>query len=144
MIRFEKVTPNNWRQGLKVSEVQKMYVANDMQILARAYAFRDMRSNALFIYNGERPIGMVLYYDCDELSSYVFSELFIDERYQSQGFGRETVSKILELMKNDGKYDCVVLCYKTENTVARDLYSSFGFKHTGEQDKDEIIMKKKL
>ena len=51
MIRFEKVTPNNWRQGLKVSEVQKMYVANDMQILARAYAFRDMRSNALFIYN---------------------------------------------------------------------------------------------
>ena len=103
MIRFEKVTPNNWRQGLKVSEAQKMYVANDMQILARAYAFRDMRSNALFIYNGDTPIGMVLYYDCDELSPYVFSELFIDERYQSQGFGRETVSKILELMKNDGK-----------------------------------------
>lgn len=41
-------------------------------------------------------------------------------------------------------YDSVVLCYKAENTVARDLYSSFGFKHTGEQDEDEIIMKKKL
>ena len=48
------------------------------------------------------------------------------------------------LMKDDGKYDRVVLCYIDGDEAARKLYEKLGFKHTGEADGDEIIMELKL
>ena len=82
MIKLVTIDPDNWRLGLKVSETQKRYVSDSMKLLARAYAYRNSRSNAFVIYNDSNPVGMALYYDCDEVNAYDFSQLFIDERYQ--------------------------------------------------------------
>ena len=144
MIRLEEITPDNWRENLKVSEEQKRYVANSTVLLARAYAYRNERSFACMIYNDATPIGMALYYDCDELKSYDFSQLFIDERYQGRGYGKQAASMILDRMRQDGRYDEVTLCYIEGNDVARDMYEKLGFFHTGEADEDEIIMKCRL
>ena len=144
MIRLEIVNPGNWRLGLKVSESQKRFVSDDMRLLARAYAYRESRSNAYVIYDGDIPVGMALYYDCDELSAYDFSQLFIDERYQGKGFGIEAARQILELMESDGKYDKVTLCYIDGNEAAKKMYEKLGFYLTGECDEDEIIMEKRL
>lgn len=140
MIRFESVTPENWRLGLKVAKDQEPFVANSTCILARAFAFRSCRSECFMIYNDETPVGMVLYYDCDELQAYIFSELFIDERYQGNGYGLQAARKVLDLMKQDGKFSKAVLCYIEGNTAAKNLYEKLGFFHTGEQDGNEIIM----
>ena len=87
MIRLEEIDPENWRLGLKVSEAQQHYVSDSAGLLARAYAYRNSRSNAFVIYHDDIPVGMALYYDWDEMSVYDFSQLFIDERYQGRGFG---------------------------------------------------------
>ncbi|SHJ58443.1 diamine N-acetyltransferase [Hathewaya proteolytica DSM 3090] len=58
MIRLEEITPDNWREELKVAQSQKDFVSNDMSLLARAYAYRNDRSRALFIYNDDLPIGI--------------------------------------------------------------------------------------
>ncbi|MBQ5343000.1 MAG: GNAT family N-acetyltransferase [Oscillospiraceae bacterium] len=108
--------------------------------LARAYAYRDSRSRAFIIYNDEEPVGMALYYDLDEEEEYDFSQFFIDERYQGNGYGYEVASLILQMMKDDGRYDKVVLCYIEGDEPARKLYEKLGFRHTGEQYEDEIIM----
>lgn len=144
MIRLEKITPENWRMGLKVAENQKSYVSDDMRLLARAYAFREYRSRALLIYHDDTPVGMALYYDCDSCNAYDFSQLFIDERYQGRGYGKEAARQILDLMKEDGKYDRVLLCFIEGNAAAENLYLSLGFRLTGERDEDEIIMEKLL
>ena len=118
-------------------------MADRVTILARAYAYRESRSQAYIIYNDDLPVGMALYYDCDELCAYDLSQLFIDERYQGNGFGAEATRLLLEKMKSDGKYDKVILCYIGGND-ARKLYEKFGFEHTGDCDDNEIVMEKVL
>lgn len=142
MIRLENVDPGNWRLGLKVSESQKSFVSDDMRLLARAYAYRESRSNAYVICDEDIPVGMALYYDCDERKAYDFSQIFIDERYQGKGFGTEAARQILKIMESDGKYDKVVLCYIDGNEAAKNMYEKLGFYLTGECDEDEIIMEK--
>ena len=144
MIRLETVNPDNWRLRLKVSDAQKGFVADSATILARAYAYRESRSKAYVIYNDTLPVGMALYYDCAELNAYDLSQLFIDERYQGNGFGIEATKQILDKMKSDSKYDKVMLCYIDGNEVAKNMYEKLGFKLTGDRDEDEIIMEKAL
>ena len=144
MIRLETINPDNWRLKLKVSEAQKGFVADSATILARAYAYRESRSKAYVIYNDTLPVGMALYYDCAELNAYDLSQLFIDERYQGNGFGIEATKQILDKMKSDSKYDKVMLCYIDGNEVAKNMYEKLGFKLTGDRDEDEIIMEKAL
>lgn len=144
MIRLENVNPENWRLGLKVSEEQKSFVSDDMRLLARAYAYRESGSRAFVIYSDETPVGMALYYDCEELGAYDFSQLFIDERYQGRGYGIEAARLIIDMMINDGRFNKVILCYIEGNEAARNMYEKLGFYLTGEQDEDEIIMEKML
>ena len=144
MIRLETVNPDNWRLRLKVSDAQKSFVADSATMLARAYAYRESRSKAYVIYNDTLPVGMALYYDCEELNAYDLSQLFIDERYQGNGFGIEATKQILDKMKSDSKYDKVILCYIDGNEAAKNMYEKLGFTLTGDRDEDEIIMEKAL
>ena len=144
MIRLETVNPDNWRLRLKVSDAQKSFVADSATMLARAYAYRESRSKAYVIYNDTLPVGMALYYDCAELNAYDLSQLFIDERYQGNGFGMEATKQILDKMKSDSKYDKVMLCYIDGNEVAKNMYEKLGFTLTGDRDEDEVIMEKAL
>ena len=139
MIRLEDVNEGNWRIPLAVSDEQKQYVASSTTILARAYAYRNARSRAYIIYNDDTPIGMGLYHDAPEFDAYIFSELFIDERYQGKGYGKEATQMVLDAMKADGQYDKVILCYLEGNKGAKHLYEMFGFVET-DCDGDEIIM----
>jgi len=144
VIHFEEITPDNWGVKLKVKEEQRKFVADPVILLARAYAYRKDRSRAVVIYSDDTAVGMALYYDCDELNAYDFSQLFIDERYQGRGYGLASVNLILDEMKKDGKYKKVVLCYIEGNEAALSLYKKCGFHLTGEVDYDEIIMEKEL
>ena len=143
MIHLVDIDGENWRIPLKVSKEQELYVANSTTILARAYAYRNSRSCAFFIYDDETPIGMVLYHDETSLNAYIFSEIFIDEQFQGKGYGRAATKLVLDNMKKDGKYNKVILCYIEGNDAAKKLYEGFGFVETS-RDEDEIIMELKL
>lgn len=143
-VHLEEIDEENWRVELKVSKEQERYVADKTLLMARAYAYRNARSQVKLIYVDKEPVGMLLYYDCDEAGAYDFSQIFVDERYQGKGYGSAAAKLALELMQSDGKYDSVILCYIDGNSAARDMYEKLGFVHTGEVDEDEIIMRKKL
>nr|MCR5330400.1 GNAT family N-acetyltransferase [Lachnospiraceae bacterium] len=106
--------------------------------------YRNQRSKAFVIYADNTPVGMALYYDIDECEAYDFSQFFIDSRYQKRGYGITAANMILDMMKKDGRYDKVYLCYIDGNDAARCMYEKLGFKATGEEDEDEIIMVKEL
>ena len=140
MIHLEEINSSNWRIKLKVSEEQKAFVSDTNGIMARAYAYRANRSQVKMIYNDEVPIGILLFYDCDELGGYDFSQILIDERYQGKGYGSQAAELVIDWMRSDKKYDKVYLCYIEGNESARKMYEKLGFQHTGERDEDEIIM----
>ncbi len=144
MIHLETITPENWRLGLFVRDDQRRFVSDSAGILTRAYAYRENRSQAFVIYNNDLPIGMAMYHDLDDRKAYDLSQFFIDQRYQGNGFGCEAAIQIIQMMKDDGKYDKVVLCYIEGDGAARKLYEKLGFKHTGEADGDEIVMELEL
>ena len=143
MIHLVIIDEENWRTPLSVSKEQESYVANTTTILARAYAYRNARSKAFLIQDDETPVGIVLYYDNDDLSEYILSELFIDKRFQRKGYGKVAMELVLEQLKNDGKYNKVVLCYIEGNHAAKTFYENFGFVQT-DCDDDEIIMELKI
>lgn len=143
MITLEDINENNWRLPLKVAASQKTFVSASERLLARAYAYRNSRSRAFLICNDDIPVGMGLCYDCEELNSYDFSQLFIDERYQGKGYGKAAVNAVLNHFRADGKYKKVVLCYIKGNEAVRKLYEGCGFHETG-RDEDEIIMEMEL
>ena len=143
MIHLEVVNEGNWRLGLKVAQAQERFVSDSYKMLARAYAYRNSRSCAYVINDGETPVGMVMYHDCEPLDAYDFSQLFIDERYQGKGYGKTATRLVLDLMKQDGKYKKVVLCFIEGNETAKKLYEGFGFRVT-DRDEDEIIMEMML
>lgn len=139
MLKLVDIDPDNWRLKLEVADAQKQYVASSTAILARAYAYRNVRSRAYIIYHDNTPVGMGLYHDSPELAAYIFSEIFIDARYQGKGYGKAATKLVLGAMKADGRYNKVVLCYIAGNEAARKLYEGFGFTET-DRDEDEIIM----
>lgn len=143
MITLETINESNWRIPLAVSEEQKQYVANSTTILARAYAYRESGSRAFLVCANDLPVGIGLYHDEPETEAYIFSELFIDHRYQGRGFGKAATRLVLYDLRRDSKYPRVVLCYIDGNEAAQRLYESFGFAET-DRDEDEIIMELEL
>lgn len=139
MIQLMDIDPDNWRLKLEVADEQKQYVASSTAILARAYAYRHAGSRAYIVFDDDTPVGMGLYHDAPELDAYIFSELFIDARHQGKGYGKATTQRVLDIMRADGRYKKVVLCYIEGNEAAKKLYEGFGFAET-ERDEDEIIM----
>ncbi|MBQ9458489.1 MAG: GNAT family N-acetyltransferase [Oscillospiraceae bacterium] len=140
-IRLAEITPENWRENPAVAPSQRRWVSDCMRLLARAYAYREARSKAYLVCEGENPAGMVLYYDCEALDAYDFSQLYIDEHCQGRGLGEAAAREVLRRMKADGKYRAAVLCYIEGNEAARRLYEKLGFRPTGERDGDEIVMR---
>ena len=139
MIRLADIDESNWRTPLSVSEHQRPFVSDSAALLARAYAYRNSRSRAFLICDGDTAVGMALYYDCDPLAAYDLSQLFIDERFQRRGYGTAAATLIFNAMRAEGKYRKVVLCYIEGNHTARKFYERFGFVET-DRDGDEIIM----
>lgn len=140
MLRLEPITPDNWREPLRVREDQRHYVAQGAGLLARAYAYRERRSEARQIVADGVPVGMVLWHDWPEGRCYILSQLYIDQRYQGRGYGREASLLVLEAMRKDGRYSRCELCYVVGDEPARRLYESLGFRTTGDDDDDEIVM----
>ena len=139
-MRLEPIGPDNWRHKLAVREDQKGFASDPNRILARAYAHRRQRSQAKLILEDETPVGMVMYFDWPEAGQYVFSQLFIDQRYQGRGLGEQAARLTLDELRADGRFEKVCLCYVEGDDPARRLYEKLGFRPTGEVDGDEVIM----
>ena len=140
MIRLEPIGPDNWREELSVREDQRRFVSDPMRLLARAYAYRNLGGQARLILDGDTPVGMLLWYHWPEAGRYVFSQLFIDQRYQRRGFGGQAAGLALDEMRAEGRFPKVCLCYVEGDEPARLLYEKLGFRHTGGAEENEIIM----
>lgn len=153
MISLQKITEANFHQVIKLEpyEEQKNYVARNIYSLAEAYVALTNNSCipiTFAIYNDDTLIGftMIAYSKADEdeeddEDSYNIWRMMIDKKYQGKGYGKEALGKIIEYIKTYpyGPASLIWLSYVPENTVAKNLYASYGFVETGVVEDDEVI-----
>ncbi len=154
MITLRKITAQNqWDiVALKVGEEQRSFVADNTCSLLEAYVAITNGGTALpfGIYAGETPVGFLMIgYGCGDWpdapqvahDSYSLWRLMIDQRYQGRGYGRAALAQALQYIRTlpCGPAAHCWLSYEPENTVAKHLYASFGFRETGEKDGNELI-----
>ena len=81
MIHLEPVTPENWRCGLRVREDQRRFAADSAGLLARAYAYRAHRSEAVRLLlqrlktDGKFEKAVLCYVDGDEAARHLYEKL---------------------------------------------------------------------
>ena len=155
MISLRQINGKNiWNiLKLRVGEAQKSFVApNDVSIIEAYIAItRHGQAFPFGIYDDETPVGFCMIgYDTDDdwedapaiaKGNYNLWRFMIDERYQRKGYGREAMKRILEYIAGEpcGPAEYCWLSYEPENTAAKALYASFGFRETGEFDGEEAI-----
>lgn len=141
MVRLEKITEDNYREclKLKVSDCQTKFVASNASSLAKAYVYYNY-ARPFAVYDDDLMVGFILLRHYDERNTYLIDQCMIDECYQGKGYGKQSMVLLLEMIKSEGKYLKVILCYIDTDEIAKKLYSDLGFTHTGEVDEDEIIM----
>lgn len=160
MVRLERINSKNiWQVlKLKVSDKQKDFVApNDMSIIEAYIAITNNGYAFPFgIFDEDDPVGFLMIgYDVDDAfenppkiayGNYNIWRLMIDERYQNKGYGNSAMQLALDFIKTFpcGKAQYCYLSYDPENTMAKNLYSQFGFVESGEMDGDEVISVLKL
>jgi len=138
---FKEITKENWEEciELKVSKDQEDFVAPNSYSLLEANFGEGLYP--LSIYDGETMVGFLMYEKDEEDNTMGMCRLMIDEKHQKKGYGRASVLKLLDLVRE--KYGNIEFytSFEPENTVADKLYESVGFKKTGEIMWEELVAK---
>ena len=140
-VTLQEVTQENLNLilGLKVTREQEKFVASNAVSIAQAHFHPDI---AWFraIYADKQPIGFVMLEQDRINSSYSLWRLMIDERFQRQGFGAQTINLILEYVKTLPITVLLTSCVPGSGSPKK-FYEKMGFVDTGNLDEDgEIIM----
>jgi len=137
---FIEITEENWQEivKLKPKDEQAPYLRPDiaMHSLARCYVQKDKpdRHIPFAIQENGRPVGAFL------IRSYGrgcnLTSFFIDENFQGMGLGRIALTKFISYVKtNYPEAKEIEISIAPGNTIAENLYLSFGFEYTGEKSK---------
>lgn len=141
-ISLREITPENFSEviELDVAENQKLFVAPNVKSIAQAKIYPN--ANPLAIYNGaDELVGFVMYgYDSED-EKYYLGRLMIDAQHQGKGYGKAATLEVIRRMREIEGCDAIYLSFVPENTGAEKLYSSVGFKRTGELNGNEIVMR---
>jgi histidinol dehydrogenase len=131
---------------LQVAAGQRAFVSPVDRSLAQvAY---EPCGRALAMFDGERPVGMMLLYDVrhDEQEPanqlYVW-RLLVDARFQRRGYGRLAMAWVVDEARREG-YAEVGLSHVDKPGHAGAFYQKLGFAYTGEVDGVELKMRLKL
>lgn len=159
MITLEKVNEKNiWKLvRLKVREEQNDFVATNTESILEAYCAVTAGQVALpfGIYSAGEPVGFVMLGfgrgsgdDEPEAAdgNYCIWRLMIDGAHQGQGLGGAALDAALEYIRSwpCGRAESCWLSYEPENTGAKALYYSRGFRENGEVCGDETVAVLKL
>lgn len=147
-ITLKKVTRLNLRiiLQLEVKPVQKNLVASNAVSVAEAYFNKDAWFRA--IYADTKPIGFVMISDTSlkyndnpkHIPSYFLWRFMIDKKYQGRGYGKEAMNLIIDHVRNRPKAKEFLLSHSKDDGNAGEFYKKCGFKYTGKEIGDELVM----
>ncbi|SIS15267.1 diamine N-acetyltransferase [Peribacillus simplex] len=112
------------------------YICSNAMSLAESKYFSTMKP--MSIYNDDDLIGFFTYEYIEKTPDLVtICRYMIDHKFLGKGLGRKSFKAILNYFKESVKVGSVELMIENENTIAKNLYTSFGFTFTGKIDRNE-------
>ena len=137
---FKETDKENWEEcvDLKVSKEQEDFVAPNWYSILEAKFGEELYP--LCISDGEVMVGFLMHCLDRDTNRREMCRLMIDHKFQAKGYGKKSISKLLDLIRE--KYGKIKFYTSTEpnNIVAQKLYESLGFSKTGEIMWDEEVM----
>lgn len=129
MVNIKVVDESNYNAcfNINVKDEQEKFITNPIKCLAKAYVYREF-VYPFAIYNDDLVIGFVMIRFNKEFNNYFIWQFMIDEKYQGKGYGKQAMKRVLEWIKSDGKSNEVVTTYIEGDDIAKNLYTTLGFK----------------
>ena len=129
-LSLREITLHNWLEcvRLAVSPEQERWVATNAFSLAEAAYRRDLVP--LAIYAAERMIGFTMH-QLAPGRAWIFRLMVVPE-HQRKGIGRWAMNELLKRFRARGDITEVFIDFVEGNDVSEQLYSSLGFRRTGE------------
>lgn len=144
MINFRKITEDNFTAIIQMKRPEgEKFVASNAYSMAQAWLYREAGDVYPFaIYNEEMPVGFMMLDEDTEERCLVIWRIMFPEEHQGKGYGTWAIQQIIQLAKDSGKYDFIILDYVPGNEIAKHVYEKLGFLPTGEiVNNGEIEMK---
>ncbi len=138
-IELREITMANFYEciNLKLKKEQENFVASNTYSLAEAKA--DNVSIPLAIYHNDKMIGFTMFWFDEKNEMGWIDRLMIDEKYQKNGFGKETMIEVIRILKENEKCKKIRTSFGLKNEAAGKLYDSLGFVKTGELSDGEVV-----
>jgi len=141
LVTFKEITQENFWDciGLTVSEDQTDFVTSNAVSIAQSKV--QPECIPLAIYDEEAMVGFLMYCIDEDDSEYWIYRMMIDKKYQSKGYGKQSLEKLLEIIKEDKTRKHVFLGVHKESISAVKLYEHCGFAFDGQVFGSEHIMR---
>ena len=132
MVELKAITKDNFEDviSLKVSEHQQAFVSSTVHSLAQAYVYRDT-AFPFAIYADDTLVGFIMLGFYEEKKQYTLWKFLIDNKHQNHGYGKEALKMGIEYLITTFGAKEIYVGVSSENDIAKQLYSSVGFKQTG-------------
>lgn len=146
MIEFRPITEENFSAVVNMKRPEEeRFVASNERSLAQAWLYRDAGDVFPFaICADEQLVGFMMLDEDAEERVLVIWRIMFPEEHTNKGYGGQAIQKIIDLARESGKYDKMVIDYVPGNERAAHLYEKLGFRPTGEISNGEIVMELKL
>ncbi|MDE7260574.1 MAG: GNAT family N-acetyltransferase [Oscillospiraceae bacterium] len=140
MIQFKSITEDNFAAiiNMKRPEDEK-FVASNAYSLAQAWLYRDAGDVYPFaVYAGEVPVGFAMLDEDLEARCLVLWRIMFPAEHQNKGYGTQAIRLLIQLAKESGKYDSMILSCVPTNEIGKHVYEKLGFRPTGVVSHGEI------
>ncbi len=94
----------------------------------------------LAVYDDDLMVGFAMYCIDEDDGEYWIYRMMIDKKFQSKGYGKKAMSRLLEIIQKDKTHNKIFLGVHKESTYAVRLYKSLGFEFNGQTFGSEDIM----
>ena len=149
---LKKITKINLMSILQldVNPEQKSLVASNAVSITQAHFNKDAWFRAIYVDN--KPIGFVMISDTllksksnpNHRPSYYLWRFMIDAKNQGKGYGKEAMKLIINHLKSRPKAKEFLLSHSKSDGNAGEFYKKCGFKYTGKEIGDELVMRLEL
>lgn len=138
-VTLREITIDNYHLvcNLAIPKEQQNHLAHNAWSLVASH-YHDTH-HARAIYLDSELVGFIMWVYESKVKVSIW-RFMVAYKHQKKGIGQEALQKAVNEIKADTKLEQVEICYSMENTIARKLYLSFGFRETGMDEDDEEML----
>jgi diamine N-acetyltransferase len=148
LVELREITDENRRavEGLRVSVRQEQFVASVAESLEEAESSSEAHPWYRAIYADDVPVGFVMISEAGEGDDRYPWRLFlwrllIDERFQRQGYGTETLNAVVKELRTRSGVDALFTSAVPGDGSPVSFYEHYGFVRTGQIFDDELVLR---